>query len=191
MQDARFSFRAGAPLAEALAHRVHKAGCSVSEYLRSIVRDHVGLCDPAPSLDIAATPAKSVHELASRGDARGFAELAGLHHQRGLAGAEPAIIAYARAVDYARLAAAARGDRQDWLAFLYLLEQHALALREAGLGDLADMANGEAVAIAEFMAEDGDDEIADMLASTADNLTPKALTVARELRDHAKGALTC
>ena len=191
MQDARLSFRAGAPIAEALALCAERAGCSISEYLRSIVRDHVGLADPAPLIDIAVEPARSITELASRGDATGFAELAGLHYQRGLTGAEPAIVAYARSVEYARLAATARGSHQDWLSFLYLLDQNARALRDAGLGHLADLASGKSVAIAEFMAEDGDDEIGDMLAATADRLTAKALTVARELRDHAKGVLTC
>ena len=58
MQDARLSFRAGAPIAEALALCAKRAGCSLSEYLRSIVRDHVGLADPAPAIDIAAKPAQ-------------------------------------------------------------------------------------------------------------------------------------
>lgn len=41
--DARISFRAGAPLAEALTLRASRAGCSVSEYLRSLLREKVGL----------------------------------------------------------------------------------------------------------------------------------------------------
>lgn len=41
--DARISFRAGASLAEALALRASEAGCSISEYLRSILREKVGL----------------------------------------------------------------------------------------------------------------------------------------------------
>lgn len=189
MQDARISFRAGAPIAEALAQCANRAGCSVSEYLRSIVREHVGLSEPPPSINIAGRPAQSLHELAAFGDARGFAELAGLHYQRGVNGAEPAIVAFARAVDYARLAAMSRGERQDWISFLFLLERNAAALRDAGLGQLADLASGESVAIAELMAEEGDDEIGDMIAASAGSLTPTSLTVARELREHAKGVL--
>ena len=43
MQEARISFRASAPIADALAHRAERAGCSISEYLRSVVREKVGL----------------------------------------------------------------------------------------------------------------------------------------------------
>lgn len=41
--DARISFRAGAPLADALALRAERAGCSLSEYVRALLRERVGL----------------------------------------------------------------------------------------------------------------------------------------------------
>ena len=42
-QDAHVSFRANDALISALSERARKSGCSVSEYLRSIVRERVGL----------------------------------------------------------------------------------------------------------------------------------------------------
>lgn len=43
MQDVHVSFRANDRLIAALAERARRAGCSTSEYLRSIVREKVGL----------------------------------------------------------------------------------------------------------------------------------------------------
>lgn len=43
MQDVHVSFRANDRLVAALSDRARQAGCSVSEYLRSIVRQDVGL----------------------------------------------------------------------------------------------------------------------------------------------------
>jgi predicted HicB family RNase H-like nuclease len=43
MQTARISFRASPAISAELALRASKAGCSVSEYLRAVVREKVGL----------------------------------------------------------------------------------------------------------------------------------------------------
>ncbi|MCP5380320.1 MAG: ribbon-helix-helix protein, CopG family [Novosphingobium sp.] len=43
MQCAHVSFRANDRLVAALAERAQKSGCSVSEYLRAVVREKVGL----------------------------------------------------------------------------------------------------------------------------------------------------
>lgn len=43
MQNERVSFRANAVVVDKLAQRAQAAGCSLSEYLRDIVRDRVGL----------------------------------------------------------------------------------------------------------------------------------------------------
>lgn len=43
MQDERVSFRANAVVVDKLAQRAQAAGCSLSEYIRDIVRDRVGL----------------------------------------------------------------------------------------------------------------------------------------------------
>ena len=43
MQTQHLSFRASPMLAAALLEKAERAGCSVSEYLRSIARERVGL----------------------------------------------------------------------------------------------------------------------------------------------------
>ena len=43
MQDVHVSFRANDRLVAALSERARNAGCSVSEYLRAVVREKVGL----------------------------------------------------------------------------------------------------------------------------------------------------
>lgn len=43
MNTEHLSFRASAPLASALSERAERAGCTVSEYLRAVVREKVGL----------------------------------------------------------------------------------------------------------------------------------------------------
>ncbi|AKM06134.1 plasmid mobilization protein [Pelagerythrobacter marensis] len=43
MQDVHVSFRASSAVVAELARRAEKAGCSVSEYLRAVVREKVGL----------------------------------------------------------------------------------------------------------------------------------------------------
>ena len=43
MQDARISFRANSAIQAELAQRAERAGCSISEYLRAVVREKVGL----------------------------------------------------------------------------------------------------------------------------------------------------
>lgn len=189
MQDARISFRAGAPLAEALAQCAERAGCSVSEYLRSMVRDHVGLSEAPPPINIAVKRPVSVHEAAARGDGEAYAQLANWHYGRGVNGDEPAVIAFARAVDASRFATIARNERQDWLNHLFLLDCYSQALRAAGYGTLADNALGESIALAEYMADDGDEEVSHMVATA--NLSPEALSVARGLRAQVKEQIGC
>lgn len=43
VQDALVAFRANAVVVAALAESARASGCSVSEYLRSIIREKVGL----------------------------------------------------------------------------------------------------------------------------------------------------
>lgn len=43
MQTQHLSFRASPTLVAALADKAERAGCSVSEYIRSIARERVGL----------------------------------------------------------------------------------------------------------------------------------------------------
>lgn len=43
MQDMHVSFRANDRLISALSERARRSGCSLSEYLRAMVREKVGL----------------------------------------------------------------------------------------------------------------------------------------------------
>ena len=122
----------------------------------------------------------SFHERAANGDAEAFSIIAAAHYKRAEDGAEPAIIALARAVEFGRLAAI-RGGRRERVTFLYLLEEHSHALRDAGMDALGDIAQGEAFALAEHMANDGDEEVGNMLVKGAGEVEPGVLLIAREL----------
>lgn len=122
----------------------------------------------------------SMHERAAGGDCNAFSTLAATHYQRAEDGTEPPLIALARAVEYGRMAAI-RGERREMITLLYLLEQHSHALRDAGLNDLGDIAQGEAFALAEHMANGGDEEVADALVNGAGDVERGVLLVAREL----------
>ncbi|MFC4293567.1 hypothetical protein ACFO0A_00685 [Novosphingobium tardum] len=124
---------------------------------------------------------KSIHGLAAQGDVEALNQLAAVHYTRAESGIEPAVIALAKACTFARLAAL-RGEREEMITFLFLLEQHAHALRDVGLLTMADEAQGEAVALAEHMADDGDEELGRMVVAAADMLTPGVFMVARDLR---------
>lgn len=122
----------------------------------------------------------SFHERAANGECEAFSIIAAAHYKRAEDGAEPAIIALARAVEFGRLAAI-RGGRRERVTFLYLLEEHSHALRDAGMDALGDIAQGEAFALAEHMANDGDDEVGDMLVKGASQVEAGVLLVARDL----------
>lgn len=141
--------------------------------------------DQPPPIRIEVHPVPSVTGRAAQGDAAAFAELAQCYLQRGLSGAEPQIIAYARASDCSRFAVLARGERDDWVTHISMLETYANALANAGFGVLAMQAQAEAVASAESMAEDGDEEMARIVANAADAIAPDVLAMARDLRASA------
>ena len=122
----------------------------------------------------------SVHERAAGGDWHAFSTLAAAHYKRSQQGLEPQEIALARAVEYGRLAAI-KGGRRERVTLLYLLEEHSHALRDAGMDALGDIAQGEAFALAEHMANDGDEEIGNMLVKGAGKVEPGVLLIAREL----------
>ncbi|MEO6151658.1 MAG: hypothetical protein ABIT09_07740 [Croceibacterium sp.] len=150
MQTETVIFRASPQFVNQLARKAEQEGLSKSELLRSAVnqRDGQPVTD-APPIDICVSPERpmSIHERAASGDVEAFAMLAGLHYQRGQDGIEPALIAFAKAAEYARLAVTAGGDRQTWVTFLYILQRHSEVLRKAGLEQMADRAQGEAVAL--------------------------------------------
>jgi hypothetical protein len=160
-------FRAGQQLVDAIAECAKACGCSVSEYLRGLVRDAVGLgrTPPPVTFNHPAQPAVSLADLpvttrAAMGDGEAFAVLADAHYRLAVEGKNPAITALAEARVYARLAAASRNSREDWLSWMLVCEYYATALRQAGFPEQADIAQAEAVTIAEHMADNGDEEVA-------------------------------
>ena len=110
--------------------------------------------------------APSIHEQAANGSVEALSQIAAAHYANANKGREPAVIALARAVEFGRLASL-KGGRREMVSFLYLLEQHSHAMRDVGHDALADLTHGQAVALAENMANEGDQEIADMLVRGA------------------------
>ena len=120
----------------------------------------------ADTIDAVQPAAPSIHKQAANGNVEALNQIAAAHYADADKGREPAVIALARAVEFGRLAAL-KGGRQEMVSFLYLLEQHSHAMREVGLVALADLTHGQAFALAENMANEGDQEIADMLVRGA------------------------
>lgn len=127
-----------------------------------------------------SSPVLTIHEQAASGSCEAFNRIAAAHYENAGKGFEPAIIALARAVEFARLAAMS-GGRRELITFLFLLEEHAHAMRDVGLDALANLTQGQAFAVAEHAANDGDQEIADMLVRGAGEVEPGVLLVARDL----------
>ena len=120
----------------------------------------------ADTIDAELSAAPSIHEQAANGSVKAFNQIAAAHYAHADTGRKPAVIALARAVEFGRLAAL-KGGRRQLVSFLYLLDQHSHAMREVGLMALADLTHGHAFALAEDMANEGDQEIADMLVRGA------------------------
>ena len=123
----------------------------------------------------------SIHDRAADGDGEAFSTIAAAHYKRAEDGTEPAIIALARAVEYGRLAAI-KGGRRERVTLLYLLEEHSHSLRDAGMDALGDIAQGEAFALAEHMANDGDEEVGNMLVRRAGEVEPGAVAIPHDGR---------
>jgi hypothetical protein len=180
VHDTTVTFRASDTIVSALSDQARAAGVSVSEYLRGMVRERVHSDAGAPP-QITCDQPLPVHTRAAFGDGAAFSALANSHYQRALNGDEMAIISLARAVDYARLAAIRVNGRQEWIALIFLLEQHAEALRREHLNALADIAQAEAVALAEHMGDFGDEEIGQLVVAAGANLSPEVLKMASDL----------
>lgn len=178
LQDTSVHFRVSGAVASALVEQAKHAGVSVSEYCRTLVREKVN-------------PAPTVHGRASEGDGNAFAELADQHYRQAANGNEAPVLALDRAVTYARLALCRRGTRQDGINLIFALDQQAAALAQAGYPLAADRAHGEAVALAEYASDDGDEEIGNLVVSAGDNLSPGSLKIARELRETVDGVMGC
>ena len=155
-----------------------RAVCRSPRYCRTLVREKVN-------------PALTLHGRASEGDGNAFSELADLHYRQAANGNEAPVLALDRAVTYACLAMCRRGSRQDGINLIYVLDQHAAALAQAGYPVAADRAHGEAIALAEYASDDGDEEIGNLVVSAGGNVSAGALKVARAVRETVDGVMGC
>ena len=186
--DQQVVFRASDTLVSALGETARTSGVTVSEYLRGIVREKVGLSDAPPPISFETRPLP-LHTRAAQGDGEAMSALADLHYRKATGGSVPPVIALGQAVTYARLATIARGTRDDWLSMVFVAEEYATALRGQGMTDLADAAQAEAVALAEFMGLDGDEEVGRMVVAAADKISPRVMEIATGLHHYSKGVL--
>lgn len=96
------------------------------------------------------------------------------------------IAGLAEALSFARMAAV-NGDWRDMRVVVFLYGQIAAECRRAGDADAGDAYEAQGYLLAEMMAEDGDEEMADMVVSAAHAVTPAAHMEAKRLRE----ALAC
>lgn len=167
------NFRASDDLADTIAEQARQSGVTTSEWLRRQVQ-------------AGARPEMPIHTRAARGDGDAHAHLAEVHYQHALSGSAPPVLALCQAALFARLAACSRGTREDHLVLIYLGDLYASALRDAGLDDLADAEQAAAVALAESMASDGDEEVGQMVVASAGHLPRKVMSLAGVLHNYTK-----
>jgi len=121
--------------------------------------------------------------FAAAGDLASTRELADEAYRRRLDN-NPMIaaMAWTEAITFARLAAA-RGQSEDQTSLVYLLSSFASWLGAQGQVALATTFEGQALALAEVMAESGCDEMADMIAGSGHRLPAAVFEEARRFRD--------
>lgn len=115
-----------------------------------------------------------------------FGDLGALREMAGAAYAavcEPdasAALCYMEAITFARIASA-QGESEDARTLMFLLSTFASFWRAGGDTELETHFEGQALHLAETIADDGDDEVADMVVATA-HLLPAAVHLkARQL----------
>lgn len=95
-------------------------------------------------------------------------------------------LAYMEAITLQRLVAA-QGDPDDVRALVVLLSSFASFWRGQGHPDLDTYFEAQALNHAESLAEDGDDEVADIVVAAADDLPAAVHIMARQLRAEQEG----
>lgn len=124
--------------------------------------------------------------LAAVGDLESLRLLAE-HSYWGIGTADPALVPafYSEAISFARLASAI-GERIDRVNLMFLLSDFAGWWDRNGRPDLAIGYEGQALAFAEAMAEDGDQEVGNMVVLAGDRLPVEVFDAARYVRDTAR-----
>jgi hypothetical protein len=118
---------------------------------------------------------------ASWGDIDALREISDAAYQAiGLPGvAKP--LAFMEAITFARLAAA-QGDGNDARVLMYLLSQFAAFWRDNDNVELAIQFEADALLLAEAMADEGDEEVGDMVVAAADHIPASVHLRVQQLR---------
>ena len=91
------------------------------------------------------------------------------------------LVCYIEALTFCRLVAA-HGGRDDAVRVVFLLDEISSRFKAVGEAELGDSFEAQALLFAELMAEDGDDEMATMVAATADKIPVPVHLEAQRLR---------
>lgn len=138
------------------------------------------------ALECAVEP--SLPERASRGDLEALRVMSNAAYVAATSGGEGTALAYMEAITLGRLAAA-HGCIEDCRAVVYLLSTFAGFLQQSGCDTLAVHYEAQALHLAEALAIDGDDEMANMVVAAADKIPPAVYDEVRSIRE--RGAGTC
>jgi hypothetical protein len=181
MQTEHLSFRASPALAAALTEHADRAGCSVSEYLRSIARERVGLQSAAPKLSAGGPVNPYAHLKAiAAGDVEAMRLLA--REGARLASQELSECAVIEALVFARLAYARSGCIGDAGLILGLLGLACELLGEDG-GDLRESWEAEGVALLSLLADDGVDAADAALPQAMEEVSRGAAVLSKAVRN--------
>lgn len=120
------------------------------------------------------------------GDLPALRELASAAYLNARADVPAPDLAYMEAITYQRLAAA-HGGNADQRTLLFLLADFARVWRENGNIDLATRFDAEALMLAERLAEEGDEEVGQMVVAAAPALPSAAFREALNLQSGPSG----
>ena len=179
-KDARISFRANSATQAGLAQCAEGAGCSVSEYLRTLVEQDVARAevekaverfDPFSKLSAAARGSRQAQrDIANQAVAQAFEPNGGFDPVRCL---EEGLI-------FARLAAA-QGDAGDQGLVISIIALLAHVVGEENVPDEMAEALARVSAVADkYAGTESGDLAAEHLGSLADSLPPEVVAVAQD-----------
>lgn len=130
---------------------------------------------------VLAPRPKPVVERAAEGDGYALSQFArGAYADAIKATGAERVALLGQAVAFGRLAMV-HGDPADAHATVSILGELAAACRSLGAAVAGDQYEGQGVLLAELLAEDGDDEMADLIAANASQVTAGAFQEARRL----------
>lgn len=155
------------------------SGQSLGEILAAAL---AGQSDPAP----ASYTEADLLGLACYGDVVCLRELSFRSRAAVPHVGEQAPLAFLEAITYGRLAAA-QGEMADLRHLLLLLSDFGDYWQSQQRGDLAVSYHGQALLLAEALADQGDEQSATLIANSADPLPPSVIFEAQRLKAEAVG----